>query len=81
MSSADAYLMRATHTFSLQHPDEFLVQLLADNPTSVLAALEAQSRGTMRPNLTSAEILLRLENSLPAFVSAVRSLSDGAAGR
>jgi hypothetical protein len=60
--------------------DEFLVQILTANPTAVLAALEAQSRGTTRPNLTSPEILLRLESSIPEFVSIVRSLVDGAAG-
>lgn len=67
----------ACEPFGIQavHPDAFLCELHGRAPTQVHAALADQAAALSRPPLTVGDILGRLEESVPEFVSRVRDAS------
>lgn len=54
------------------HADEFLCELHERAPDPVYAALEEQAAALSRPPMTVTEVLDRLEESAPEFVTRVR---------
>ena len=54
------------------HPDEFLLTLLAKDPTTTIACLRHQARILKRPPTTFEKHLDGLSRTVPRFVAAVR---------
>jgi hypothetical protein len=59
------------------HPDEFLCDLYERAPSQVHDALAKQAADLSRPAMTVNDVLDRLQESVPKFVSRVRAARPG----
>lgn len=68
------------HDVEIRHPDEFLIQLLADEAEVVAAVLEREMAARRRPPETVREFLAALTVTVPMFANLAADLLEEAPG-
>ena len=64
------------YDIAIQGPDEFLVHQLGLSSTSILQVLQDQAAALTAPSLTVTELLDRLRQGAPQFVTEVEFIID-----